>query len=1275
MPAAVAVAVAMSGFAPQLAVAAEVATVAAAPSLACVDAQENVTQAQAMARQCGRSVEVMSKRTETDRVLANPSGTFSLERALAPQRVRQGNGQWAAIDTTLRREPDGSVVPTSTPRTMRFSGGGSGSFAEMRLDDGSLALSWPGSLPDPRLEGDSAVYANVLPGVDLRIRALSTGFTFVLVVNTRAAAANPGLRELRLGFTGHGVTLRNRPGGVEAVGGNGKVLFAGTGAAMWDSATKPPAPALSARSNSAMSNAERAELAAESALQRGRSGAPMVSTAVEPGELATRAAVGARTTGKHLVLTPDQAMLTSPDTVFPLFIDPPMAFLAWAYANTWNYNNMTWGDVWAGVNPADGQLYRGYFIFDTTPLIGKQILSASFSVVMRHSWSCGATATTLVRTTNPIDYLTPWAPGLLQWVDVPKWGNAHKISGGVPVCNPDPQPDMWLTWGGDLAAQLAAYSYIGNMTLSVMAGSYGGDEWAQGNWKKFYATTATLNVEYNAPPSVAGPATVPAMPCVVGDTRPHVSSLPQLQIQVNDPEGGNGQARFEWWTTGGSLIAASGVTSPAASGSIHTTSIPAQDLADGGTYSWRAQGSDGAIWGDFGPWCEFTLDSQAPSAAATTPISYCQSTATAGDTASLPRLNPNAPGLNLKAVVKDVNGGTTQAQFEWWRKADRHATGTSPLGSLTTSPPASVGSTFQTNVAAATFANGQAYSWRARGHDGGFVKPWTPWCEFVVDTVAPATPTMIAGPGNDLGIVAAPTVPPAPSATAVVGRPSRITFKPNGGVADANIAGYFWSVSEGGGSPTTWAPADSSGNAVVSIEPVAGGFAVNKVTVLAVDKAGNRSALPGSGYSFGFKAKPAKGWWKTTGTGGPIEDGTPNDNDLTLSPAGASLVQGAMVLNGTTGYATSAAPVLDTTSSFTLSAWARPVSLTGDRTVLSQDGVAGSGPRLQYNAASNAWCFSMPTSDTAGAPVVKSCAATAPRRQTWAHLAAVYNAGAGTISLFVDGTQVDSDPFATAWSADGPLAVGRGLVGGAAGEFFAGDIADVKAWDSVLDPAGITALAKLPPAAGRWTMDDPSATAASDQSGLAATQNATLSTGGSGWASGGHKGFALALDGVSGKANTSTARVGTNVSFSVSAWVYTTETSTASIRTALTQKSSTRGGYFLQQRNGFWAFGRPTSSTSSTIVWATSTAAVVPNSWVHLVGVYDSTAAQIKLLVNGTVVATTACSCAWNATGAMTFGQTQWPQPDLEWWKGRLDDVRVFRGALSDAQIAYLTTQ
>jgi hypothetical protein len=147
----------------------------------------------ALARRTKQPVEVTALRSETRQVFAEPDGTLVLEQHPRPVRVRK-QGRWQDVDTTLTTRPDGSVAPVATAVDLSFSGGGTSPLARMARGAKALELGWQGALPTPVLDGDTATYPEVLPGVDLSVRADVDGFSHLLVVKTPEAARNPGGR-------------------------------------------------------------------------------------------------------------------------------------------------------------------------------------------------------------------------------------------------------------------------------------------------------------------------------------------------------------------------------------------------------------------------------------------------------------------------------------------------------------------------------------------------------------------------------------------------------------------------------------------------------------------------------------------------------------------------------------------------------------------------------------------------------------------------------------------------------------------------------------------------------------------------------------------------------------------------------------------------------------------------------------------------------------------------------------------------------------------------
>lgn len=121
--------------------------------------------------------------------------------AIEPARVRLGKS-WVPVDTSLRATADG-VVPRATVLPMAFSVGGNRLVGRLRDGARELAVNWPRTLPQPVLHGVDRGYQGVLPGVNLEVTAHATGFSEVLVVRDRKAAANPQLASLRFGIAVH----------------------------------------------------------------------------------------------------------------------------------------------------------------------------------------------------------------------------------------------------------------------------------------------------------------------------------------------------------------------------------------------------------------------------------------------------------------------------------------------------------------------------------------------------------------------------------------------------------------------------------------------------------------------------------------------------------------------------------------------------------------------------------------------------------------------------------------------------------------------------------------------------------------------------------------------------------------------------------------------------------------------------------------------------------------------------------------------------------------
>ncbi|WP_157546058.1 ricin-type beta-trefoil lectin domain protein [Hamadaea tsunoensis] len=296
------------------------------------------------ARDTHKPVPVAEATTPYVTLVANPDGTFTARQDVQPQRARKGD-RWVPIDTTLAAGADGRVRPQATAVAVSFSGGGAGPLATE--DDGhgrQLTFTWPTALPAPALDGATATYADVYPGVDLQLVAEPSGLRNLFVIHDARAAANPALASLALGVKATGLTVSTgTDGGVQALDASGRRVFAGTTPMMWDS-------------SGTSTGADR--------------------SAVAPRPRSARMAV--KVDGHGVAVLPDRALLTAKSSVFPIVVDPQWTGVAQDWiemeSNGTTVYHGSWSP-WAGydtrvvrVGNSGGTLFRSLMSFDATQL-------------------------------------------------------------------------------------------------------------------------------------------------------------------------------------------------------------------------------------------------------------------------------------------------------------------------------------------------------------------------------------------------------------------------------------------------------------------------------------------------------------------------------------------------------------------------------------------------------------------------------------------------------------------------------------------------------------------------------------------------------------------------------------------------------------------------------------------------------------------------------------------------------------------------------------------
>ncbi|MFD4231379.1 LamG-like jellyroll fold domain-containing protein [Streptomyces sp. NPDC058545] len=584
----------------------------------------------------GEPVEVTSERTEYSQTFANPDGTYSLKQATSPQRAQDASGQWHDIDTALVRRADGTIGPRSAAVAESFSAGGSQTMVRLERDGQELSVSWPGSLPEPSLDGATATYAEVLPGVDLQLTAMPDGYREVLQVKSAQAAQNEALEQLRFTIAGKGLALvAGAGGGLRAIDADGNAVFTGPAGQMWDSAGDDtgvqPQMLRAAGPETAPSSA-----APDSTGDDG--GVP-----AQPGDGDVTATLPVQVDADSIAVAPDLSLLRGDDTVYPVFIDPSVGLSRaertvlssdgdkfYQFSGEYGVGRCSNAD---GYYCGENYVNRMYFEFSPSALAGKHVLHATFRAHETWSFNCDPYTVNLERTGN-ISEGTRW-PG-------PAIGNlmdSRKVSAGRgDNCSPS-QPDSWIEFNGSLTKNVQDFAdgKFSRLTLMLRAG----DEGEPRAWKRF-DDNAEITVDYVPDPGV--PINVGVIPGVAGANahgycqpasdplavtvdQPTVRARVETEVApgTNDSKGQlKANYRIARKLDTGAWEEIWAEDSPDSGYVLDGTLLDKQTSkrTDGTQYRYRARtqshwsynGDSGDLYSSFSPWCYFTIDSTAPKA-------------------------------------------------------------------------------------------------------------------------------------------------------------------------------------------------------------------------------------------------------------------------------------------------------------------------------------------------------------------------------------------------------------------------------------------------------------------------------------------------------------------------------------------------------------------------------------------------------------------------------------------------------------------------------------
>ncbi|MEU7041705.1 ricin-type beta-trefoil lectin domain protein [Streptomyces varsoviensis] len=578
------------------------------------------------AAETGKPVEVLSERAETTQVVANPDGSFTRKEYVRPVYAKV-DGNWKQADPTLRKRTDGRIEPAGATFGLSFSGGGDGPLATMEKSGKSLSLTWPKTLPAPQLEGDVAIYPDVLPDVDLRIQADVDGFAQHLVVKSREAARLPDLTELSFGLKGNGTDLKaDGQGNLTVTDASGSELFTAPAPVMWDSS----GPSTVARAGNGFGHASRPRRDEAVASDKFGQGAGAEDDQETPPRRLVQ--MSTKVVDDTLRIAPDAGFLRAPDTVFPVVIDPIFSGGGrnnWAIAYKQDGTSLASTPFWNGGSFSDKLARvghesrtegtaRSYFQMDTKGLGGATILSATFNVLNSYSWSCTATPVEF-GWTDPISRATTWNNQPTWHKTLQTKSFAHGWTGTSSTCKSGAGVDFADRSLKDVV-QKAANANNTSLTFGLRSRSdYEGDV---KSWKKFH-NNPHLEVTYNHPPKVDSSAAFQGAWSLgaSGNQRVACSNDPAkwptvgrndltLTAKVSDPDGEQVTAAFAVWEYGGERI-----TSPTAkvsSGGIAHVTVPISKLQDGKRYKWIVQAKDAISTSPWTSHCGFNVDKTSP---------------------------------------------------------------------------------------------------------------------------------------------------------------------------------------------------------------------------------------------------------------------------------------------------------------------------------------------------------------------------------------------------------------------------------------------------------------------------------------------------------------------------------------------------------------------------------------------------------------------------------------------------------------------------------------
>ncbi len=601
--------------APARVAAGAVQTAAARPAQRVSEAPDLVS-ARVAARAQGSRVEALSERTESTTTWVNPNGSLTTTASWAPVRVKDAAGQWQPVDLSLVGRGTG-VAPRASAAPFTLSGGGAGDLVSAD-HGGGRGVSWAlpgGHLPKPVVSGDTATYAGVAPGVDVRVSSRPSGFEQDFVIADRAAAdATKG--SFTVGLHTKGLTAKAQPdGSIDFVDAKGKSVSRIPAAMAFDASVDP------------------------------RSG--------EPAHAPVTLSVAQQNPGRaELTVSVDRSWLDDPSRVFPVRVDPSYVTVK-SYPSFDTFVETGWTTDQSSATELKVGTYDGgttkarSFLSFPNKWQWSHVESATLSLYETWSYSCSAREVDVHRA-NGASTATRWTSQ--PSIDATVQGRVTIAKGFSSSCSPG-----WINIG---VTSMAQYWSDQGWSVGAIALQAANESDSYG-WKKFSSSEGnywpTMTVTYDRIPNVSSAPTLASPPATSWGGTVYTRDLtPTFSTSASDPDGNTVQHTVQVWTTttpaAGATPAATCVTPWTASGATGSCT-PTTALADNTTYYARvAVEDDQGMWNStWSPWTTFKT------AAATPPVPMlsCPTPYTNGSWAT------SAPTAPVSCTVTGAGSGNS----------------------------------------------------------------------------------------------------------------------------------------------------------------------------------------------------------------------------------------------------------------------------------------------------------------------------------------------------------------------------------------------------------------------------------------------------------------------------------------------------------------------------------------------------------------------------------------------------------------------------------------